>query len=229
LLITLGAVIVAGIAFLLMKLVNRALTPLILSCALLAVLILPLLLILLGSQTNIGNRVVTHFYMDDSAMVRAQQWDVLDLLDVREVLFGTPRDRVDQMTAQIGLGSGSGIENPWLLLFLNLGIINLIPFLFGLSMFLVYLARLGGWPLGWILIGSYIAVASTNNSLGVKTSDLGFLVAFTFAMSGFRAKAGISSDPVLEPRPLRSETSRSNRRGLGPDAAPIGNSLLSRR
>ena len=141
--ITLGTVVVAGVIFLLMKLVRRALTPLILSCTLLAVVLLPLLLVLLGSQTNIGNRVVTHFYVDDSAMVRAQQWDVLDLLDMREVLFGTTRDRVDQMTAQIGLVSAnSGIENPWLLLFLNLGIINLIPFLFGLSMFLVYLARL---------------------------------------------------------------------------------------
>ena len=144
--------------FLLMKLVRRGLTGRILGCALLAVLFLPLLLFLLGSQTNIGNRIVTHFYVDDSAMVRAAQWDVLDLLDLGEVLFGTTRARVDVLTAQIGLtAEGSGIENPWLLLFLNLGIINLIPFLLGLSMFLVYLARLGGWPCGWLLVGSFIA------------------------------------------------------------------------
>ena len=97
--ITLGILVVAGVIFLLMKLVRRALTPLILGCTLLAVVLLPLLLVLLGSQTNIGNRIVTHFYVDDSAMVRAQQWDILDLLDLREVLFGTTRDRVDQMTA----------------------------------------------------------------------------------------------------------------------------------
>jgi hypothetical protein len=230
-LITLGAVVVAGVIYLLIKLVNRALTPLILSCTLLAVLLLPLVLVLLGSQTSIGNRIVTHFYVDDSAMVRTQQWDVLDLLDMREVLFGTTRERVDQMSAQIGLVSAnSGIESPWLLLFLNLGIINLIPFLLGLSMFLVYLARIGGWPNGWVLIGTYLAVASTNNSLGIKTSDLSFLVAFAFAMNGFRSqRAGISSDPVLEPRPLRSETSHSSRRGLSPHAAPMRNSLLLRR
>ena len=149
--ITLGILVVAGVIFLLMKLVRRGLTPLILGCALLAVVLLPLLLVLLGSQTSIGSRLVTHFYVDDSAMVRAQQWDVLDLIDLREVLFGTTRDRVDQMTRQIGLLSHViGIENPWLLLFLNLGIINLIPFLIGLLMFLVYLARCGGWPNGWI-------------------------------------------------------------------------------
>ena len=118
-------------------------------------MLLPLLLGVLGSQTSIGNRVVTHFYVDDSAMVRAQQWDVLDLLDRERCCLGH-RDRVDQMSAQIGLVSeNSGIENPWLLLFLNLGVINLIPFLFGLSMFLVYLARIGGWPNGWVLIATY--------------------------------------------------------------------------
>jgi hypothetical protein len=229
--ITLGTLVVAGLIFLLMKLVRRELTPRILGCTLLAVVLLPLLLVLLGSQTSIGNRIVTHFYVDDSAMVRAQQWDILDLIDLREVLFGTTRDRVDQMTAQIGLlFGGSGIENPWLLLFLNLGIINLIPFLLGLSMFLVYLARCGGWPIGWMLIGSYIAIASTNNSLGVKTSDLSFLVAFAFAMSGFRSqRADISSDLALAPRPLRSETSHPSHRGLSPAAAPIGNRLLLRR
>ncbi len=231
LLITLGAVVVAGVIFLLIKLVNRTLTPVILTSTLLAVLLLPLLLVLLGSQTSIGNRVVTHFYVDDSVMVRAQQWDVLDLLDMREVLFGTTRERVDQMSAQIGLISAhSGIENPWLLLFLNLGIINLIPFLFGLSMFLVYLARRGGWPNGWVLIGSYLAVASTNNSLGTKTLDLSFLVAFAFAMSGFRIqKADISSNLVLEPRPLMPATSHSNHRGLSLHAAPLRNSLPLRR
>jgi hypothetical protein len=55
-----------------------------------------------------------------TAMVRVRQWDILDLLDMREVLFGTTRDRVDQTTAQIGLVSESSwIENPWLLLFLS--------------------------------------------------------------------------------------------------------------
>ena len=53
-------------------------------------------------------------------MVRVRQWDSLDLLDMREVLFGTTRDRVDQTTVQIGLVSESSwIENPWLLLFLS--------------------------------------------------------------------------------------------------------------
>jgi hypothetical protein len=229
--ITLGTVVVAGGIFLLMKLVRRALTPRILSCTLLAVVLLPLLLVLLGSQTSIGNRIVTHFYVDESAMVRAQQWDLLDLLDLREVLFGTTRDRVDQMSVQIGLASAnSGIENPWLLLFLNLGIINLIPFLAGLSMFLVYLARCGGWPNGWMLVGTYIVIASTNNSLGVKTQDLSFLVAFAFAMSGFRSqRADIGRVLGLEPRSLRSKTGHSGHRGLSPAAAPMGGRLLLRR
>jgi hypothetical protein len=53
LLITLSAVVVAGAIFLLIKLVNQALTTLILTCTLLAAQLLPLLLVLLGNQTNI--------------------------------------------------------------------------------------------------------------------------------------------------------------------------------
>ena len=178
---------------------------------------------------------MSHFYVDDSARVRAQQWDILDLIDLQEVLYGTTREHVDLMANQIGLTSqGSGIENPWLLIFLNLGMINLIPFLVGLSMFLVYLARRGGWPLGWLLVCTYITIASTNNSLGVKTSDLSFLVAVVIAMSGFRNQtSAISSESKLNlelaPQPLRSGTSQSSQRGLSPNVAPDGNRLLLQR
>jgi hypothetical protein len=233
LLVTFSTLVVAGVIFLLMTLARRALTPRILSGTLLAVLLLPPSLILLTSETNIGNRMVTHFYVDDSALVRAQQWDVLDLIDLREILYGTTREHVDQMEQQIGLRSqGSGIENPWLLLFLNLGIINLIPFLAGLSMFLVYLARRGGWPIGWLLVSSYIAIASTNNSLGVKTSDLSLLVAVVIAMSGFRNQtSAVSSESKLhlEPQPLRSGSSQSRQLGLSPNVAPNGNRPLLQR
>jgi hypothetical protein len=233
--ITFGTLVVAGVAFLLMTLARRALTPRILSYTLLAVLVLPPSLVLLTSETRIGTRIVSHFYVDDSARVRAQQWDILDLIDLQEVLYGTTREHVDLMANQIGLTSqGSGIENPWLLIFLNLGMINLIPFLVGLSMFLVYLARRGGWPLGWLLVCTYITIASTNNSLGVKTSDLSFLVAVVIAMSGFRNQtSAISSESKLNlelaPQPLRSGTSQSSQRGLSPNVAPDGNRLLLQR
>ena len=208
LVITFGTLIVAGVTFLLMTLARRALTPRILSYTLLAVLVLPPSLVLLTSETNIGTRIVTHFYVDDSAQVRAQQWDVLDLIDLGEVLYGTTREHVDQMSEQIGLKQDSGIENPWLLLFLNLGMINLIPFLVGLSMFLVYLARRGGWPLGCLLVCTYITIASTNNSLGVKTSDLSFLVAVVFAMSGFRNQTSAISNEFETESGVRAATAQ---------------------
>ena len=52
--ITLGTVVVAGGIFLLMKLVRRALTPRILSCTLLAVVLLPLLLVLRAAKIQIS-------------------------------------------------------------------------------------------------------------------------------------------------------------------------------
>jgi hypothetical protein len=44
-----------------------------------------------------------------------------------------------------------------------------------------------------MLIGSYLAVAPANNSLGIKTSGLSFLVAFAFAKSGFRIQRPASA------------------------------------
>jgi hypothetical protein len=178
--ITSGILVAAGVMFLLMKLVRRALTARILSLALLAVLLLPLLLILLGTQTNIGTRVVTHFYVDDSAMVRVAQWDVLDLLS------------------------------------------------------LVYLARLGGWPFGWMLVGTFLAIASTSNSLGVKTSDLSFLAAFAFAMSGFRDQRSDAASELkvklqAEPAQPGFKTGQFGHRGLGPNIALTGNRPLLQR
>jgi len=201
-LVTTGAVLfVAGSLFIAVKLVRRQMSPRIIMCTLSAIVLLPLLLTTLGTGTNIGNRLVTHFYVDDSAMARAQQWDVLERLDLREILYGTTRDRVEVLRSQIGLRANNlGFENPWLLLFLNLGIVNLLPFVFGMALFLTDLARRAGWPLGWMLVGSYLLIASTNNSLGVKAPDLSFLVAFAFAMSGFRnqqdsTRSGMKSGP----------------------------------
>jgi hypothetical protein len=201
-LVTTGSVLfVAGAIFLVLKFARRQLRPRILASAIAAIVFLPLLLMALGTGTNIGNRVITHLYVDESAMARAQQWDVLPRLDLREILYGTTRDRVEILRSQIGLRANNlGFENPWLLLFLNLGIVNLIPFVFGMGLFLIELSRRAGWPLGWLLVGSYVVIASTNNSLGVKAPDLSFLVAFAFAMSGFRnqqsARPGKAARPA---------------------------------
>ena len=153
------------------------------------VFLLPAVLVVLTTMTNVGMRIQTHLYLDESADVRLIQWHVLSLLDFRDVLFGVPLERVDLLKAQVGLvGRSTDIENPWLLTFLNLGVIG-FPFLIAaLFLFLWHLGRRANTPIGWLVITATLLICSTENSLGRKTPDLVFLVGFMVALSGFRSE-----------------------------------------
>ena len=235
--VTVITLILAGTAFLLIKFVTRALTAKIIGTAMAAAILLPVLFGFVVTETGLGARIMSNLSFDDSSTeVRVVQWDVLNHIDLRDVLFGTSRERIDVLKSQIGLtGQGNDIENPWLLLFLNLGVIAFVPFVIGLFGFLIDIARRGGWPAGWLLIGSYLVIASTSNSFGVKAPDFCFLVAFAFAMSGFNAHlsrvgiAGGSPEPNRWRREYNvkpSANSLQGARGLTPFA--VSRSILRR-
>jgi MFS family permease len=161
-----------------------------------AVVILPPLMLILISSTDIGERILTHMYMDESANVRNLQWLVLDHLNLHDVLFGVPPDRLTILKYQIGLGNDTtDIENFWLLMFLNLGAIGFSVFLVALALFLIHLGRTTAHPLGWMLLFASILIDSSSNSLGRKSVDLFFMTACMIAMTGFAAAA-----PVRAPR-----------------------------
>jgi hypothetical protein len=228
--VTLVTLIVASVAFLLVKIVTRKLSAKIIGAALAAGILLPVLFGMVVTETGVGARIMSNLSFDDSSTeVRSVQWDVLSHIDLRDVLFGTSREHIELLKSQIGLtGQGNDIENPWLLLFLNLGVIAFVPFVVGLFGFWIDIARRGGWPAGWMLIGSYLVIASTSNSFGVKAPDFFFLVAFAFAMSGFNADlseegvAAGSPDPSRwrrKPNAKPSANSPGGARGLSPFAA----------
>jgi hypothetical protein len=174
-----------------------------------AVVILPPLLLMLITSTDIGSRILTHLYMDDSAAVRDLQWLVLNHLNLHDVLFGVPPDRLDVLKYQIGLGSDTtDIENFWLLMFLNLGAIGFVVFLIALGLFLVHLGRTTAHPLGWMLLVSAILIDSTSNSLGRKSVDLLFMVACMVAMTGYPRTAPSVSIPRRAVATLRRTTAR---------------------
>jgi hypothetical protein len=159
-----------------------------------AVLVLPPLMLMLITSTDIGERILTHLYVDDSAEVRSIQWLVLNHLNLHDVLFGVPLDRLNVLKYQIGLGAETtDIENFWLLMFLNLGIMGFVIFLIALGLFIVHLGRMTAHPLGWMLLVGAIAVDSTSNSLGRKSVDLVFMVACMVAMAGYPQTAPAAS------------------------------------
>lgn len=176
-----------------------------------AVVILPPLMLMLITTTDIGDRILTHMYIDESAQVRNLQWLVLDHLNLHDVLFGVPQVRLDVLKYQIGLAADTtDIENFWLLMFLNLGAIGFVVFLIALALFIVHLGRTTAHPLGWMLLISAILIDSTSNSLGRKSADLFFMAACMIAMTGFPRTA-----PVVSIRRKLVSTLRQNSHRLG--------------
>ena len=151
-----------------------------------AVVILPPLMLMVVTSTDIGARILTHMYMDESADVRNLQWLVLNHLNLHDVLFGVPPVRLDILKYQIGLGGDTtDIENFWLLMFLNLGAIGFVVFVIALGLFIMHLGRTTAHPLGWMLLVSAILIDSSSNSMGRKSVDLLFMAACMIAMTGY--------------------------------------------
>jgi hypothetical protein len=210
LLTTVVIVVLAAAYELLRGILRRDLSLEFLGTVVAAVVILPPLMIVLVAGADIGERIIAHLYIDDSALVRDVQWQVLNYLNLNDVLFGVPPARLDIMKYQIGLGSATtDIENCWLLMFLNLGIIGFAVYLTALALFIVHLGRTANHPLGWILVISMIAIASTSNSLGRKSTDLFFTTACIMAMTGYPKTASApAKKPVSRDRPIGGRTSR---------------------
>jgi hypothetical protein len=166
-------------------------------------LLLPALFIAITTHSDIGMRLTSHFYMDDSADVRMLQWRVLDLLRLRDVLFGMAPDRIELLKANVGLADvGSDIENPWLLLFLDLGIVA-CPFLVAaIFLLLLHLGRQANNSMSWLLITASLLIVSTSNSLGRRTPDLIFLTAFAVALRTVRSEEHQPIEaPAAAPQP----------------------------
>jgi hypothetical protein len=184
-----------------------------------AMVILPPLLVMLITSTDIGERILTHMYLDDSAEVRNVQWLVLQHLNLHDVLFGVPPDRLGVLKYQIGLGSDTtDIENFWLLMFLNLGTIGFVVFLIAFGLFLAHLGRMTAHPLGWMLMIAAILIDSSSNSLGRKSPDLFFMVACMIAMTGYQRTVPAVS---IQRRALNTLRRTSARLGVHPSSVKL--------
>ncbi len=162
-----------------------------------AAIIVPLLILIIVTQTTIADRIIDTLYFDDSAQVRVTQWMVLDYLSLKNWLFGVPLADLEALKFQIGLDASEDIENFWLLLCLNLGVIGFVVFVVFFCAFLTHVARYGGGLNGWLLMVSTLIIDSSSNSLGTKSNDLFIEVAFLMAMSGFK-------NYVRQPRAARA-------------------------
>ncbi len=180
-----------------------------LGTALLTVSILAPVSAFLLTETPIGERLAAKAYYDDSAEVRADQWLVLHKLTTNQAMFGTPAADLEQVYAQVGL---VGVENPLILIFLNLGIVGAPIFGCGLMAYFIYLRH--AYPgSGWLLLAA-ILILSSSNSIGVKGPDLFMMTACVVTMTGRTEKSAIRARRTFR-RPTILGLLRS--RGLATD------------
>ncbi|WP_428484217.1 VpsF family polysaccharide biosynthesis protein [Rhodopila sp.] len=163
-----------------------------------AAIILPILITVIVTQTTIADRIIDSLFHDDagSASVRTQQWVVLNFLTLKNWLFGVPMVELEHLRYQIGLSDVEDIENFWLLIFLDLGLIGFGAFVCLFGGFLVHVTRFAGGMNAWLLMFSALVIDSSSNSLGQKSNDLFIEVAALIAMAGYK-------NYVREPRVRR--------------------------
>jgi hypothetical protein len=171
-------------------------------------------------ETPVGERIAARAYYDDSAEVRSDQWQVFSKLNTHQALYGTPVADLDLIYEQVGL---TGVENPLILVVLNLGIIG-SPILFlGLVIYFLYLRQ--AYPeSGWLLLAAAFIFFSSN-SIGVKSPDLFMMTACAVTMKRQLV------DRSTRPRRTfgsRFVSLRSQSRGLARDTN-VGQAIMSLR
>ncbi len=151
--------VVLAIYRLVSGLVTRKLNPEFLMAVALGAVVIPIVVAVVVTQTTIADRIIHNLYYDDSAAVRATQWDVFKYLSLKDWLFGITKDHLTSIKYQIGLGGKeTDIENFWILIFLDLGVLGFTLFLAVFFGFLLHLGRYAGSLTAWLLIGSSLVI-----------------------------------------------------------------------
>jgi hypothetical protein len=170
---------------------------------------------------GIGERIMAKLAWDDSAQVREKSLLVLGVVDWQQLLFGMSPAEIERAAEEVGIRFPSeAIENFWVLLVLQVGILLLALFAVSLALFCARLARLGGVAVGLGLLG-FLIVASTSNSLGAKGAVFVVVVTLAQLAAAYRCH-GLLQDAGLgaEPGDARADGWNANWAGVATPAQP---------
>ena len=220
LVVTIGLIVVRVVITLARDFLNGRINGRLLGTILMAVCLLGPLTTYLLIETPVGERIAARAYYDDSAEVRSDQWQVLGKVNTHQALYGTPAADLALIYEQVGL---NGVENPLILIFLNLGIIGSSIFILGLAIYFLYLRQ--AYPeSGWLLLAAAFIFFSSN-SIGVKSPDLFMMTACAVTM-----KRQLEDRSAQTRRMFRSQfvSLRSQSTGLTRDPS-AGRAIMSLR
>ncbi len=121
---------------------------------------------------DLGKRISDNFYWDTSAQSRLLVFKVFDHLDTYDLWVGIGAGSITEILDRLkGSTTLTDLENFWILLLLQFGLIFFVPLAVGLLATVYSLARAGGIPTRLAAV-VFLVLASSNNSLATKTQAL---------------------------------------------------------
>jgi hypothetical protein len=131
------------------------------------------------TASKLGERLMNKLYIDDSASVRFDIFQILDLMQSENFYWGSTSSYVDSILSdKLGIPV---IENFWIIWIIRFGLIFggilscfFITFLFKL------LRRYGKFD-KYLIIGTFLLIASLNNSLGTNSLAITVLVICSYS------------------------------------------------
>ena len=137
------------------------------------ILMVPVFVVIIVLGTNIGDRLWAVLYFDQSANERVAVFSIFNDVPDDWLWYGASSDQIGSLVAaQLDI---AGIENYWIYLLLQLGILKFVPFALAFLWFLGWLARGRGLYVALATL-SFLVTSSGNNSLSSKTTAVGALV-----------------------------------------------------
>ena len=129
---------------------------------------------------GIGERIVAKLAWDDSAAVRETGFLVYNYIRLDDLLFGLSPAEIEALIRRVGFTAEvPTLENFWIVITLQLGLVVGLPFVVALFAFAFHLGRMNAWPVRFALFG-FILVVSTSNSLSAKTAIFTDIVVIAF-------------------------------------------------
>jgi hypothetical protein len=199
---------------LLKKLMTRDIEKSVVLILVLFVVIAVSSVVVLSIFLDLGTRIIHQFYWDRSADTRLLAYMVFDFTDLTGLLLGVGPEQIDSILSVLKMTTSlTDIENPWVLLILQIG---LVPFVFlavSLVLMVVDLVIREPAPLRIAAI-VFFALASSNNSIASKTPSLAILMPILIGGAAFARAHSTRNSAIGERKPPRAETGKASRFNL---------------
>lgn len=135
------------------------------------------------------SRIFENLFWDTSAQARTLAFKVFDRVSLPELLFGLgPEGIIRAIEYLKTFTTLTDIENFWILLLLNFGLICWLLFVFSFGSLLLHMLRGSPVPVK-IAVVVFLIMASSNNSLAVKDNSLSLLMILVIGASAYATLA----------------------------------------